>query len=131
MVCTLSTLTMKSIGLSLKMVPMIPTAQITVVIIPAVMSRAPPDIMLFLVTKEKSSFSLISQPPIPMTVKAMACKSKINIRESGHTCLYHYAICSVLTCTNAILGMYSNYSHIYCEALVATCTESKPNLLSQ
>ena len=75
-VYTVHLLTMKSIGLSLKMVPMIPTAQIMVVMIPAVTSRAPPDIMLFPVTKEKSSFSLISQPPIPMTVKAMACKGK-------------------------------------------------------
>ena len=74
--CALCILTMKSIDLSLKMVPMIPTAQIMVVMIPAVMSRAPPEMMLLPVTKEKSSFSVISQPPIPMTVKAMACKSK-------------------------------------------------------
>ena len=63
---------MKSMGLSLKMVPMMPTAQMSVVTIPAVISRAPPEMILLPVTKEKSSFSLINQPPTPMTVKAMA-----------------------------------------------------------
>ena len=62
---------MTSTGLSLKMVPMIPTAQMRVVMIPAATSRAPPEMMLLPVTKEKSSFSLISQPPTPMTVNAM------------------------------------------------------------
>ena len=67
---------MKSKGLSLKIVPMIPTPQMRAVMIPAVMSRAPPDMMPFPVTNEKSSFSLISQPPTPITVKAMACRNK-------------------------------------------------------
>lgn len=67
---------MKSMGLSLKMVPMMPAAQMRVVTIPAVMSKAPPEIMLFPVTKEKSSFSLINQLPTPMTVKAMAYEDK-------------------------------------------------------
>ena len=51
------TLTMKSMGLSLNKVPKIPTAQIMVVMIPAAMSIAPPEIIVFPVTKEKSSFS--------------------------------------------------------------------------
>ena len=72
-------LTMNSIGLSLKMVPMIPATQIRVVMTPAVMSRAPPEIIVLPVTKEKLSFSLINQPPTPMTVKAMACKDKLTI----------------------------------------------------